>query len=230
MRTLVWPLLLVMVLSACSSNNRVSPEEFQGRAREVAGRWHGSEADRTWREGFVPLWGLNVEQRKPMPDWVRVSKHNGVFVLDADLSTDSPSSGRLRRPAGSTMTVPLVTAAAAYAELSKAPDFIEEECPTKGCIPLRVTHAELGEVPVITSWGTVQVPAWHFRVKGVKERFSHVAVHPSAITPRPVPRKNEYEEVLALHPVVTVKASWTPGMSLTAPITTRASPRSVSLM
>ncbi|MFI6455862.1 hypothetical protein ACIBF6_30380 [Streptosporangium amethystogenes] len=197
MRTIAWPLLLVLLLSACGGNSRMSLEEFQDRAREVADRWHGSDADRTWREGFVPLRGLNVAQRQPMPAWVRVSEHNGTFALDTDLPTDSPSSARLRWPGGSTLTVPLVTAATAYAELSKPADFIEEECPPKGCIPLRVTGAELGEVPVSTSRGTVQVPAWHFTVKGFKGRFSHLAVHPSAITSRPVPREGEYEEVMA---------------------------------
>ncbi|MFC4898216.1 hypothetical protein ACFQVD_27940 [Streptosporangium amethystogenes subsp. fukuiense] len=196
MRKTIWFLSLALLLSACGYNG-MSPGEFQDRAGEVAERWHDSEEDRAWRTGFVPLEDLDIQPRERIPDWVPLSVHNGAWSLDVELPADTPPSRRMSWPDGSTLTVPLVTAATAYAERSKAADFIDEECPPGGCTPLRVTGAELGEVPLRTSRGTIQVPAWHFTVKGVKERFSRVAVHPSQISPRPARREGEHEEVMA---------------------------------
>jgi hypothetical protein len=66
----------------------------------------------------------------------------------------------------------VMTAATAYAEMSRPADFIEEGCPAGGCRTLHVTRAELGEVPLSTSRGTIQVPAWLFSAKGVDEKFA----------------------------------------------------------
>ncbi len=81
--------------------------------------------------------------------------------------------------------------------VQQASDFIEEDCPTKGCRPLRVAGAELGEVPLKTSRGTIQVPAWLFTVEGVEQKYVHVAVAPSAVTARPERVPGGDEEVMA---------------------------------
>jgi hypothetical protein len=55
-------------------------ERFQDRARAVIDRWRGSEIDRAWRDGFVPLGGLDIAPEwLHMPDWVGVSKTNGAW-------------------------------------------------------------------------------------------------------------------------------------------------------
>ncbi|MFB9721950.1 hypothetical protein [Planobispora longispora] len=197
---MIWPLALAAVLLSACGGGRMSAGAFEDRAREVAERWHGSEADRAWRTGLVPLEGLGREPRK-MPDRVRVAEHNGVWKLGIELPGGPPASGEVRWPDGSALTVPLISAATAYAEVSKPPDLVEEECPAEGCTPLRLVGAELGELPLRTSRGTIQVPAWHFTAEGVEGRFSRVAVDPSAISPRPVARKGEFEEVTAFEPV-----------------------------
>ncbi|MEV6863679.1 hypothetical protein AB0M44_22065 [Streptosporangium subroseum] len=202
MRKLAWFLSLVLLLSADGSRSRTPSEKFQDRASEVIDRWRGSEIDRAWREGFVPLDGLDVEPEwMGMPDWVGVSKTNGTWALDVDLPTGSPTSTQLRWPDGSTLTVPLITAATAYAERSKPDDFVEEDCPPGGCTTLRVTGAELRDIPLLTSRGKIQAPAWHFTVEGVKQKFIHVAISPSATTARPTPPEGEYGEVVAFEPV-----------------------------
>jgi hypothetical protein len=193
---------LVLLLSAGGSDSHTSSERFQDRARAVIDRWRGSEIDRAWRDGFVPLGGLDIAPEwLHRPDWVGVSKTNGAWALDVDLPAGSPAGTSLRWPDGSTMTVPLITAATAYAELSKPDDFIEEDCPPDGCTTLRVTGAELRDVPLRTSRGMIQVPAWHFTVKGVKGKFVYAAIPPSATTPYPTPQEGEYEEVTAFEPV-----------------------------
>ncbi|MCP2353508.1 hypothetical protein HD597_000528 [Nonomuraea thailandensis] len=93
--------------------------------------------------------------------------------------------------------MPLITAASAYETFSKPADLIEEECPATGCRPLRVTGATLGEVPLETSRGTVQVPAWLFTVEGVEHKKVNVAVDSSAVTARPERVQGDVEEVMA---------------------------------
>jgi hypothetical protein len=198
----------VLLLASCgwlhkaspAGSYGLSPDEFDKRAREVAVRWQGSADDRAWREGFVPLGVLNPHgwaHVGEIPAWVNRSSHNGAWRLAAKLPTDSPSRADVRWPDGEVSRVPLITAARAYAEFSKPADLIEEECPAKGCRSLRVTGAGLGRVPLETSRGTVQVPAWLFTVEDVEQKKVHVAVDPSAVIARPERIQGGVEEVMA---------------------------------
>ncbi|MFI9574597.1 hypothetical protein ACIG5D_24465 [Microbispora rosea] len=133
----------------------------------------------------------------PIPAWVNRSAHNGAWRLAVELPEDSPDRADVRWPDGEVSQVPLVTAASAYAEFSKPAGLIEEECPAKGCRPLRVTGARRGRVPLETSRGRIQVPAWVFTVEGVEQKKVHVAVDPSAVTARPGRVRGAVEEVMA---------------------------------
>ncbi|WP_440105011.1 hypothetical protein, partial [Streptosporangium sp. H16] len=78
MRRTIVCLSLVLLLSSCSWFYRVSPGEFEDRAREVVARWQGSAADRAWREGFVSLEVMNPQgwaRVGPIPAWVNRSAH-----------------------------------------------------------------------------------------------------------------------------------------------------------
>ncbi|MFF4622323.1 hypothetical protein [Nonomuraea jabiensis] len=196
-RTIAGLCLALLLAASCSWSHRVSPGRFEARAREVVARWDGSAGDRAWRSGFVPLGGLqNPGGWTDPPAWAALSAHNGVWKLAAELPANPLTAARLRWPDGSVSEVPLVTAADAYAGLSKPADFIEEECPAKGCRPLRVTGAELGETTLATSRGTIRVPAWLFSVKGVGPKYVYVAVAPSAVTARPQAAEGGSEEVM----------------------------------
>ncbi|GAA2354479.1 hypothetical protein GCM10010404_03090 [Nonomuraea africana] len=202
MRTLVWPLALLLaalpLTSGCAFlDGRRSAAEFEDRAEEVMERWRGSTADRNWRQGFVPLEDFDLAPDRPSPMWAGLSAHNGVWEPDVELPSAPPRPATLRWADGSTLTVPLVSASAAFAELSRPANFIDEECPATGCRALRVVGASLVEVAFRTSRGITQVPAWEFTVKGVKGTFRRVAVDPSAIRPRPTARPEESEEVRA---------------------------------
>ncbi|MEU7900086.1 hypothetical protein AB0B45_45555 [Nonomuraea sp. NPDC049152] len=196
---------MVLLLSSCGGDVRVARGGFEDRAREVATRWQGSADDRAWREGFVALEVLNPQgwgRVGDIPAWVNRSDHNGAWHLAAKLPVDSPVRGAVRWPDGSVSQVPLVTAAAAYAEFSEPADLIEDECPAKKCRPLRVSGVELGEVSLKTSRGMVRVPAWMFTVKGVEQKKVHVAVDPSAVAARPKRVQGDVEEVMAFDLVV----------------------------
>ncbi|MGP4100701.1 hypothetical protein [Nonomuraea sp. KM90] len=203
-RTIACLSLALLLLSSCGWSRRVSPGEFETRAREVTARWQGSADDRAWRAGFVPLEPLNPRgwaSADQVPAWALLSAHNGVWQQATELPADAPAPADVRWPDGSVSQVPLVAAASAYAAFSAPEDFIEEECPAKGCRPLRVTGAELGEVPLETSRGRIGVPAWMFTVKGIEQRYVHVAVDPSAVAARPEPRQEDTEEVMGFEPV-----------------------------
>lgn len=208
MRRIIACLSLVLLLCSCGGGHQTSPggshgaspDGFETRAREVAERWQGSADDRAWREGFVALEVLNPHgwnHVRQIPAWVNRSSHNGAWRLAAKLPADSPGDADVRWPDGEVSQVPLITAASAYAEFSKPADLIEEECPAKGCRVLRVTGAELGKVPLETSRGTIQVPAWLFTVEGVEQKKVHVAVAPSAVTARPERVRGDIEGVMA---------------------------------
>ncbi|MEU0483294.1 hypothetical protein ABZ260_29420 [Streptosporangium sp. NPDC006013] len=208
MRRMIAYLSLVLLLSSCGGVSQVlrggshgaSADEFEDRAREVAERWQGSADDRAWRKGFVALEVLNPQgwaHVGRIPAWVNRSSHNGAWRLAAKLPEDSPDRADVRWPDGEVSQAPLITAASAYAEFSRPANLIEEECPAKGCRPLRVTGARLGKVPLETSRGTIQVPAWVFTVEGVEQKKVHVAVDPSAVTARPGWVQGDVEEVMA---------------------------------
>ncbi|MGP3915401.1 hypothetical protein [Nonomuraea sp. 10N515B] len=208
MRKLLTFLSAVLLLSSCGWLHQTSPggshgassDEFETRAREVAERWQGSTDDRAWRKGFVALEVLNPQgwnHVRRIPAWVNRSSHNGAWRLAIKLPADSPDRADVRWPDGEVSQVPLISAASAYAEFSKPADLIEEECPANGCRTLRVTGAKLGKVPLETSRGTIQVPAWLFSVEGVEQRKVHVAVDPSAVTARPERVQGDVEEVMA---------------------------------
>ncbi|MET7337134.1 hypothetical protein [Nonomuraea sp. NPDC005650] len=192
-------LFLVLFLGSCGRSQGVPPDEFESRAREVAERWQGSADDRDWRGGFVALEVLNPRgwaRVGSVPAWVNRSAHNGAWRLAAELPAESPRRADVRWPDGEVSQVPLITAASAYAEFSEPAGLIEEECPAKGCRPLRVTGAKLGEVPLETSRGAVRVPAWLFTVEGVEQKKVHVAVDPAAVAARPERVQGAVEEVM----------------------------------
>lgn len=208
MRRVIACLSLVLLLSSCGGvsqsssggSSDASSDEFERRAREVAERWQGSADDHAWRKGFVALEVLNPQgwnHVRRIPAWVNRSSHNGAWRLAAKLPTGSPGRADVRWPDGEVSQVSLITAASAYEEFSKPADLIEEECPAKGCRPLRVTGAKLGKVPLETSRGTLQVPAWLFTVEGVEQKKVHVAVDPSAVTARPERVQGDVEETMA---------------------------------
>ncbi|WP_030453561.1 hypothetical protein [Herbidospora cretacea] len=193
-RNLLLRLSLVLLLVSCDS-----AADFEGRAREVAARWQGSADDRAWRTGFVPLGVLNpygwITGR--LPYWAARSAHNKAWRLAVTLPAQVPSPAPVRWPDGSVSHVPLVSAAAAYAEVTGGSHLIEDPCPAKGCRRLVFTGVTLGAVPMETSRGTIQAPVWRFTAEGLDQPFFRVAVDPSAVTPRPRRAQGDLERVMA---------------------------------
>ncbi|WP_156056628.1 hypothetical protein [Streptosporangium roseum] len=194
----IFPAVALLVLTAACGSSRapVTADEFTDRAREVAERWQSSAEREPWIGGFVPLRNLTVEADwGRTPRWVGRSTINSAWKLETELPSQAPAPAELRWADGSTLSVPVLAATAAYAGFSKPKSFVDEECPAKGCRPLRVIAVARGEATMPSSRGEVRVPTWDFTVKGVPEPFRRVAVDPAAMGGPPRPPDDGIQEV-----------------------------------
>ncbi|MGC4809113.1 hypothetical protein ACLQ29_01105 [Micromonospora sp. DT228] len=184
-------------------------QAFEKRAAEVAGAWRPGP---DWSTGYVPLEGPTVLTGDPRftPDteaaylagWYRAS----VAIPPTRVGAE------IRFPDGR-LTLPLVSAAEAYRQLDQGdplpcpgrpkrtgrptpggptvepgPDGWATSSATQtACLSLTVTAVTFGAVPVRTSRGTAQVPAWLFTIKELATPVARLAVAPTAVTPVPEP-------------------------------------------
>ncbi|MEV0584173.1 hypothetical protein [Nonomuraea sp. NPDC050310] len=191
------PVVLLLLVAACGTSPApTTADDFHARAREIAERWQAAPEREAWTDGFVPLAKLTIDPpSRGMPKWTGVSELNAVWELATELPAARPEPGVLTWPDGSELSLPLVTAETAYRAMSRPRDFADEECPAKGCRPLRVTAASLGWAPFPTSRGEARVPVWEFTVAGLPQPFRRVAVDPAAMGGPPQQRKGEWQEV-----------------------------------
>ncbi|MGW3601223.1 hypothetical protein [Micromonospora sp. NPDC005161] len=182
-------------------------ETFDQRATEVAEAWRpGPE----WRTGYVPLQGPTVLTGDPRftPD-TEAAFRAGWYREQVPIPP-TRVGGEIRFPDGR-LTLPLVSAAEAYRQLHQGdplpcpgrpkrpglptpgptiepgPDGWVSSGPETACLPLTVTGVTLGTVPVRTSRGEAQVPAWLFTVEELAVPVARLAVAPTAIVPVPDP-------------------------------------------
>ncbi|MET7877864.1 hypothetical protein ACPXB1_02710 [Micromonospora sp. DT68] len=182
-------------------------EAFDTRATEVAEAWRpGTD----WRTGYVPLQGQTVLPGDPrFTSETEAAFRAGWYRAQVPIPSAGVGDGEIRFPDGRS-TVPLVSAAEAYRQLDqgdplpcpgrpKRPGLPSPSGPTvepgpdgwststtqTACLPLTVTGVTLGAVPVRTSRGEAQVPAWLFAVDELATPVARLAVAPTAVTPVP---------------------------------------------
>uniref|UniRef100_A8M3R5 Lipoprotein n=1 Tax=Salinispora arenicola (strain CNS-205) TaxID=391037 RepID=A8M3R5_SALAI len=206
------PLLLVAGCAPAGSEPAAAPSPtgrqamFEQRAAQIAAAWQpGPE----WRDGYVPLQEPTIPVGDPgfTPD-TRTAFHAGWYREQLSIPTARPKDGTIRFVEGS-LTVPLVSAAEAYRELDRGdppacggrptnpatpppaqpdgPDAGVSSSPQTACIPLTVTAVELDSVPVRTSRGEAQVPAWLFTIDELTAPVARLAVAPDAVGVPPEP-------------------------------------------
>ncbi|KGN30236.1 hypothetical protein N802_09575 [Knoellia sinensis KCTC 19936] len=163
----------------------MSEGAFHDRATEVAAAWQERGIAAAWTNGFVPLQELVVE-----PDWrpngfLEASFGNGWIRTSAALP-DVGGRGVIRFGDGSSLSVPLVGAKAAYGQLPQRSGECSADGQPPGCPWLTITQARLSTVQIETSRGPAEVPAWSFTVDGLPQPLLRVAVAPSATTSLPV--------------------------------------------
>ncbi|MFG2058678.1 hypothetical protein ACGFI9_32100 [Micromonospora sp. NPDC048930] len=181
---------------------------FDQRAAQVADTWRPGEA---WRSGYVPLEDGTVLAGDPgFSADTKWAYAQGWYREQVTIPTGTPADGTIRFPDG-TLPAPLISAAAAYAQLDKGdpppcagrpmkpptggsgkpapggptiepgPDGPVGTQATEPCVPLTVTGVTLGSTTVRTSRGPAEVPAWLFTVAELKVPVARVAVAPSAV-------------------------------------------------
>lgn len=179
-----------------------APAAFERRAAAVAQQWRESGLTGAWRQGFVPLEPLTVEPERGYPDGdLKAAAQSGWYRLSGKLP-DRAGQGSVAFPDGSSLPVPLVSAADAYRALAVGG---QPQCPTGSatapdaspgpdgsvsspagpCAVLTVTGAKLGTVTLRTSRGAATVPAWTFTIREMRDPMIRVAVAPQATTPVP---------------------------------------------
>lgn len=209
--------ILLLLTAACAGENAGGPPAiaptgdaamvFQARAAQIAEAWRAAPDAERWRTGFVPLQDLTVlTERDPgFTDETKQAFLAGWFRSTVKLPGKA-GSGSVTFPDGQRMTVPLVSAASAYAALDQgdAPPCLPPGAqpavpPTKtpgtvtgpddntgtllpqSCATLTVTAARLDTVNLRTSRGEATVPAYLFTVRGLRGQVARVAVDQSAI-------------------------------------------------
>jgi hypothetical protein len=182
-------------------------DAFADRARAVAAAWRLTvgPSGGAWRRGFVPLDELTVPPDQGFTGETKLAFGSGWYRTRLALPGTTPAPATIAFPDGSTMAVPLVSAASAYGHLYQG----DPPCPAgsgpapqpagsgpagsvagpveQSCAHLTVTGVTLGSTPLRTSRGTATVPAWLFRVAELPGPIARVAVAGGAVSPVPQP-------------------------------------------
>jgi hypothetical protein len=197
MRRLAAAAVTCLVLAGCGGGAPVSADAFTERAEEVIAAWNASATESAWRTGFVPLAELTFVDQSvksiyrtddvDLQDNAKRALMGGVYRLAPDALKDAPAvdgEQEITFADASTMSVPLMNAADAFAQVQTIED--PADCSGEGCV-LTVTGVRLGTMPLATSRGGATVPAWQFTIAELTVPVMYVAVVPSAITPLPEP-------------------------------------------
>jgi hypothetical protein len=202
--------VLLAMVSGCAQQGGTDPgspdpsDAFAETAVGVAEAWRAAPASAAWRTGYVPLQSPTVLPRHAgFADSTKQAFLAGWYRNEIPLSMTKPATGAIRFPDG-TLSVPLVSAAEAYAQLDQGdppacPDQPARPSPAPtptgpdtatsttvgSCVSLKVIAANLGTVTVRTSRGEAQVPAWLFTIDELSGPVARVAVAESAVAPVP---------------------------------------------
>jgi hypothetical protein len=202
LRTALPALALVALTAGCGSRQMPTAgpaqpsgaDAAQQRAAELARYWTGSDLERDWRSGYYPLgapteWDLPTAFRSETDRQALLTGHLDLRVP----LPDSPGTGQVRWPDGSSVAQPLVSAAQALQRLT-GPDApcpanqhcpapgptgyrTGERCPTHDCAGwLAVSSVTAGTRQVDTSRGRATIPVWEFTVDGYPTPFALAAV------------------------------------------------------
>jgi hypothetical protein len=182
----------VLLTAGCAQNVQASaaPESpFTQRAKSVTSAWRAtaSATGDGWRTGFVPTEDLTIPPKDGLTGGAKTAFLSGWYTLRADLTAQAPAQGVVTYPDKTTLSVPLVSAQAAYAAIDKG----DPSCATTGaaatqtCTALTVTAARLDTTTLHTTGGVATVPAWLFTVAGLAQPVVRVAVAPAAVVALP---------------------------------------------
>jgi hypothetical protein len=178
-------LAVLLVLAGCGTGEADGVAVAQGKAdaagldrehqqaREALVRFDEALARSGGRQRFVPVGELTGQ----VGDWAEPKGSNnkralgaGRLVATVRLSDASPPAGTISWTSGSTLTVPVDSAATTFKRLTARGG----DC--GGCTPIDVTGARLTTAKIQTTRGAATAPAWEYTLKGTAVRVTQVAV------------------------------------------------------
>ena len=174
-------------LSACPSpsTRNGDPVKVQQLAQADLARWDQAVAAAGGDSAFVAVgestlmvgddWGPDPE----VGGNNKIAWMAGDFEALVSIPSDTPPDGQVRWQDGSTRTVGLISAQQALAEMKA-----EGSGSCGGCVPLKVTGAQLATGNFQTTHGEAVAPAWEFTLQGTDVKIAHLAVaHPLMVVP-----------------------------------------------
>ena len=137
---------------------------FDALARQEAVAWARSPLAQTWRTGLVVLAPADELSSGPSGGFPSVQDKedfiNGDLVFTGPAPSGAPA-GVVTWPDGSTMTVPVLSEAQTFRELTSS-----RQCPACATTPLDVTAAKPTTLAVGTSRGIAKVPGMGVHSRG----------------------------------------------------------------
>ena len=176
-----WPSLVAVAalaigLSGCGllpTTNDNSAQLHQ-QAQADLDRWAAAVPSGGAQSAFVPVGELTAQ----VGDWEesvgynnKVALMSGAVEADVSLPFDTPPDSEVRWQDGSSATVRMVSAQAAFSALKA-----EAGGSCKDCTPLRINAARLATGTVQTSRGAAVAPVWEFTLEGTAVRVTRVAI------------------------------------------------------
>jgi hypothetical protein len=175
--------------SPVSADPSVSNTAFVARAKEVVQTWQRADMPKTWRLGFVPLSSERVIALGDL-GFTGESKQAfmaGYFTMHAGLPLPPPP-GQVIFPDGARMTVRLLTAEAALADIDRP----NTSACSHPCTPFEIIDIRLGTVKVLTTRGNASTPAWMFTIAGLKAPIAYMAVADNDVSDIPAAPAADY--------------------------------------
>jgi hypothetical protein len=212
----------MLLIAGCGRDMPFGPSgaDFEPRAQKVLDAWDKAALADAWHSGFVPVADLERPDAGPnepiyadspdpkLPENAKLAMLGGFYRLVAKrMLPAGPSTGQIRFPDGSMMTVPMATAGQAFDALNRRQGS-STDCP-ESCA-LSVTGASIGTMTVATSRGMATVPAWKFTVEQLRVPMLRIAVAASAISQLPTPQMEPDMTLTAVEAVDAADGSHDP--------------------
>ena len=190
--------------AAANTMSGTGPPGFDARARQVVAQWDRSPLSRVWHTGVVVL---SPDELTSIPDYAGFSSghqkdafYSGRFTLDGVLPS-SPATGRARWATGATITLPMLSAQAAFRRLA-----VNRPCVNGPCGHLTVTGARPSSMVIATNRGQATVPAWAFTVAQLPFPVTRAALVPGTYAVLPAWGSERAGQLQAGASVIAVSA------------------------
>lgn len=192
--------------SACATqpgtSRSTSESAFADRAATIAQAWHATltgPAGQTWRSGLIPLQDLTIAPDTALNEDLAFAFSQGWYSLATSLPPGDHDRGTVSFPDGTSLSLPVVNAVAAYQAMHKGdpPCSQSQQQPPTGlpspatgptaggpvgtvaphtCARLTITDVKAGTTTLRTSRGAATVPAWLFTVRELPVPIARAAI------------------------------------------------------